>query len=151
MQRFLRKKPVRVTLATLLGVYRAVMRLSSIADALDDAIEEADDNAKEAGETAHEADTKDTKITDSQHGGLLMRELLILPLQQVSPSHLFADLPSIMCDCWFSGHSLCVYSMQVGAIPAPCLPHGSNLFHREHIKCLGQVYLVLPFLVHVGQ
>lgn len=81
MQRFLRKKPVRVTLATLLGVYRAVMRLSSIADALDDAIEEADDHAKEAGETAHEADTK---TTDSQHGGLLMREFLISPLQQVA-------------------------------------------------------------------
>lgn len=86
MQRFLRK-PVRVTLATLLGVYRAVMRLSSIADALDDAIEEADDSAKEAGETPQEADSK---ATDSQRGGLLMRELLITPLQQVPSLRRFA-------------------------------------------------------------
>ena len=83
MQRFLRNR-ARVTLATLLGVYRAVMRLSSIADALDDAIKDADDHANEAGETAHEADTK---TTDSQHGGLLIRELLISPLQQVSLLH----------------------------------------------------------------
>lgn len=81
MQRFLRK-PVRVTLATLLGVYKGVMRLSSIADALNDAIEEADDDdhAKEAEGTPQEADTK---ATDSQDGGQLMRELLISPLQQV--------------------------------------------------------------------
>ena len=119
MQRFLRKKPVRVTLATLLGVYRAVMRLSSIADALDDAIEEADDHAKEAGETAHEADTK---TTNSQHGGLLMRELLISPLQQVALFRWFADLSSMLHDYWSSGDSLDAHVMQLRAISASCLP-----------------------------
>ena len=89
MQRFLRM-PVRVTLATLLGVYKGVMRLSSIADALNDAIEEADDDhAKESEDTPQEAGTKTTdsqnggQLMDSQNGGQLMRELLISPLQQV--------------------------------------------------------------------
>lgn len=68
MQRFLRK-PMRVTLATLLGVYRAVMRLSSIAGAMDDAIEDANEDGNEA-----------------ESGPLLLRKRIISPLQQVPVS-----------------------------------------------------------------
>lgn len=66
MQRFLRKPPQRVTLATLLGVYRAVMRLSSIVGALDDAFE--DDAAGDKAES----------------GPTLFRERTVSPLQKVS-------------------------------------------------------------------
>lgn len=66
MQRFLRKPPQRVTLATLLGVYRAVMRLSSIVGALDDAFE--DDAAGDKAES----------------GPTLFREHIVSPLQKVS-------------------------------------------------------------------
>lgn len=93
MQRFLRK-PVRVTLSTLLGVYRGVMRLSSVAGALDDAIEKDPDNKNEAedlvqgrnvqAEKAERSNTGDS-ITGRENlsGGLLMRKHLIGPLQQV--------------------------------------------------------------------
>lgn len=66
MQRFLRKPPQRVTLATLLGVYRAVMRLSSIVGALDDAFE--DDAAGDKAES----------------GPALFRERIVSPLKKVS-------------------------------------------------------------------
>lgn len=65
MQRFLRK-PVRVTLATLLGVYRAVMRLSSIVRALEDAFGDPDQDPTETGS-----------------GPVLLRKRIIAPLQQV--------------------------------------------------------------------
>ncbi|CAM9231946.1 unnamed protein product, partial [Pylaiella littoralis] len=65
MQRFLRT-PIRATLATLLGVYRAVMRLSSIAGALDDAIEGSDEDGN-----------------DRESGPLLLRKRIISPLQKV--------------------------------------------------------------------
>eukprot|EP00903_Cladosiphon_okamuranus_P008571 g8222.t1 len=61
MQRFLRK-PVKVTLSTLLGVYRAVMRLSSIAGALEDAF----------GDSRQEA----------ERGAVLLRKRMIVPLRQ---------------------------------------------------------------------
>lgn len=79
MQRFLRK-PVRVTLATLLGVYRAVMRLSSVTDALDDAIEKA---PADTGEEEKTRKGVNGEAADDLSGGLLMRNLLITPLQQV--------------------------------------------------------------------
>lgn len=65
MQRFLRK-PVRATLGTLLGVYRAVMRLSSIADALEDAF----------GDCSQDG-------TEAKSGPVLLRKRIIAPLQQV--------------------------------------------------------------------
>lgn len=68
MQRFLRT-PIRATLATLLGVYRAVMRLSSIAGALDDAIEGSDEDGN-----------------DRESGPLLLRKRIISPLQKVPAS-----------------------------------------------------------------
>ncbi len=67
MQRFLRK-PMRVTLATLLGVYRAVMRLSSIAGALENAYDDSNQDQ------------------DKDGGPQLLRQRLILPLQQVRSS-----------------------------------------------------------------
>ena len=67
MQRFLRK-PMRVTLATLLGVYRAVMRLSSIAGAL---------------KTAFACSSEDQNVTEEESGPQLLRKHLISPLQQV--------------------------------------------------------------------
>lgn len=66
MQRFLRK-PVRVTLATLLGVYRAVMRLSSIARALEDTF----GVSSQAG-------------AEAESGPVLLRKRIVAPLQQVS-------------------------------------------------------------------
>lgn len=68
MQRFLRT-PVRATLATLLGVYRAVMQLSSIAGALDDAIEDSDQ-----------------VVSETESGPLLLRKRIISPLQKVPAS-----------------------------------------------------------------
>lgn len=65
MQRFLRK-PMRVTLATLLGVYRAVMRLSSIARALEDAFGDSHQDG-----------------TEAESGPALLRKRIIAPLQQV--------------------------------------------------------------------
>lgn len=65
MQRFLRK-PVRATLATLLGVYRAVMRLSSIARALEDAFGESHQDGNEA-----------------ESGPALLRKRIVAPLHQV--------------------------------------------------------------------
>ncbi|CAM9865760.1 unnamed protein product [Ectocarpus sp. 4 AP-2014] len=64
MQRFLRKPPQRVSLATLLGVYRAVMRLSSIVGALGDAFE--DDAAGDKAES----------------GPTLFRERIVSPLRK---------------------------------------------------------------------
>ncbi|CAM9431775.1 unnamed protein product, partial [Ascophyllum nodosum] len=66
VQRFLRK-PVRVTLATLLGVYRAVMRLASVAAALSGAID---------GSNTHD------KSTEDLDGSLLLRKFYVSPLQQ---------------------------------------------------------------------
>lgn len=65
MQRFL-CKPVRATLATLLGVYRAVMRLSSIARALGDAFGDSNLDG-----------------TEAENGPVLLRKRIIAPLQQV--------------------------------------------------------------------
>lgn len=70
MQRFLRK-PLRVTLATLLGVYRAVMRLSSIAGALENAFEDSN---------------QDQDGIEEKSGPQLLRQRLILPLRQVRDS-----------------------------------------------------------------
>eukprot|EP00752_Nemacystus_decipiens_P008019 g7166.t1 len=64
MHRFLRK-PVKVTLATLLGVYRAVMRLSSIARALEDAFGESHQDG-----------------TEVESGPVLLRKRIIAPLQE---------------------------------------------------------------------
>lgn len=67
MQRFLRQPFQGVTLSTLVRVYRAVMRLSAIADAMDDSIEPA-------GEDGNKAES----------GPVLLRRRIISPLQQVS-------------------------------------------------------------------
>lgn len=72
MQRFVRK-PVRVSLSTLLGVYRAVMRLMSVTDALYDAIE--DDGA--------EADESGYRQLSEEAGERLIRRRIIGPLQKV--------------------------------------------------------------------
>lgn len=94
MQRFVRKA-VKMTLATLLGVYRGVMRLSSVADALDNAIENDNDAKNEAEEPVQDRTVQSenaerphigNNITGGEtlNGGLLMRKHLIRPLQQVS-------------------------------------------------------------------
>lgn len=94
MQRFLRKA-VKVNLATLLGVYRAVMRLSSVADALDDAIENTRDGKNEAEEPGQDRNVQSENVElpntgnnttggETLNGRLLMRKHLIGPLQQVS-------------------------------------------------------------------
>lgn len=81
MQRFLRK-PVKVTLATLLGVYRAVMRLSSIAGALEDAFGDSQQGGIEA-----------------ESGPVLLRTRIVVPLRQVSGrlSSLCLTRPSGCC------------------------------------------------------
>lgn len=66
MQRFLRQPMQGVTLSTLVGVYRAVMRLSAIADAMDDTIEGGSEDVNEA-----------------ESGPVLLRSRIISPLQQV--------------------------------------------------------------------
>jgi len=63
---------MRVTLATLLGVYRAVMRLSSIFGALENAF--GDSNQDQEG------------TEDKKSGPQLLRQRLISPLKQVRAS-----------------------------------------------------------------
>lgn len=74
-QRFLRK-PVRVSLATLLGVYRAVMRLTSVTDALDEAI---GSNRKERTEVEGASGAQ----VPEDEGGQLIRQKIITPLREV--------------------------------------------------------------------
>ncbi|CAM9130489.1 unnamed protein product, partial [Hapterophycus canaliculatus] len=77
MQRFLRQPMQSGTLSTLVAVYRAVMRLSAIADAMDDAIEAAaEDGNKE------------------ESGPMLLRRRIISPLQQA-----VADLSKFQSLC----------------------------------------------------
>lgn len=73
-QRFLRK-PVRVSLATLLGVYRAVMRLTSVTDALDEAI---GSNRKERTEVEGASGAQ----VPEDEGGQLIRQKIITPLRE---------------------------------------------------------------------
>lgn len=91
MQRFLRK-PVRVTLSTLLGVYRAVMRFSSIGDALNDAIKKGTSNTGSPTEPQQDMDVRSgspnsaetsSGNTEELDGRLLLRKLLISPLKKV--------------------------------------------------------------------
>lgn len=92
VQRFLRK-PSRITLATILGVYRAVMRLSSIAGALDEAID-----CSERQTDTHHGGEIDESTQDSTDGRCLMKKLVISPLQQVCqiaarPCHFYVGIP----------------------------------------------------------
>ncbi|CAM9615807.1 unnamed protein product, partial [Scytosiphon promiscuus] len=65
MQRFLRQPMQGVTLSTLVGIYRAVMRLSAIGDAMDRTIEAANEDR-----------------TEAESGPALIRRRIITPLQQ---------------------------------------------------------------------
>lgn len=111
MQRFV-SKPVRVTLATLLGLYRAVMRLSAITDVLDDAIEKKIGDLAEGQVNAKVIDAplpkiserlssvEDIESTGILSGGLLIRELLLSPLQQVVSSHVSRILSMSLVLCY---------------------------------------------------
>lgn len=91
MQRF-NRKPLRVNLTTLLGVYRAVMRLTSVRDALDEAIEQ-DGTDSEGGrtrtdglkneQTAHPHVGADTGVVELADGARLLRQFVVGPLQKV--------------------------------------------------------------------
>lgn len=78
-QRFLHK-PVRVNLATLLGVYRAVMRLTSVTDALEEAI-------GENGEECTGAEGAPGAQVPEEEGGQLIRKNIIAPLREVGQLH----------------------------------------------------------------
>ena len=83
VQRFLRK-PVRVTLATLLGVYRAVMRLASVAAALSGAIDGSNTHVNNADDRPSTSDrVGEDKSTEDLDGSLLLRKFYVSPLQQV--------------------------------------------------------------------
>lgn len=72
-----------MTLATVLGVYRAVMRLSSIAGALEEAIDGSNKHTCTQPSISYHGGENDESTQDSTDGRFLIKKLVISPLQQV--------------------------------------------------------------------